>query len=97
MANDLGTGLVFRVADCGIHRVHAVGMEGCDVEMKDPMKDPVVAQLDAEYRMLRSELEREVNKFELMRKQFNKRSRNLADDITRKWLELQRAKQESRA
>ncbi len=67
------------------------------MEMKDPMKDPVVAQLDAEYRMLRSELEREVNKFELMRKQFNKRSRNLADDITRKWLELQRAKQESRA
>jgi hypothetical protein len=43
------------------------------------------------------ELEREVNKFELLRKQYNMRTRQLTDDITRKWFEVQRAKQESRA
>ena len=52
--------------------------------------DPYVQQLDAEYRMLKSELEREVNKFELLRKQYNMRTRQLTDDITRKWFELQR-------
>jgi len=56
-----------------------------------------VEQLDAEYRMLKVELEREVNKFELLRKQYNMRTRQLTDDITRKWFEVQRAKQESRA
>ncbi len=61
------------------------------------MTDPYVEQLDAEYRMLKVELEREVNKFELLRKQYNMRTRQLTDDITRKWFEVQRAKQESRA
>jgi len=61
------------------------------------MVDPYVEQLDAEYRMLKVELEREVNKFELLRKQYNMRTRQLTDDITRKWFEVQRAKQESRA
>lgn len=61
------------------------------------MPDPYVEQLDAEYRMLKAELEREVNTFELLRKQYNMRTRQLTDDITRKWFELQRAKQESRA
>jgi len=61
------------------------------------LTDPYVEQLDAEYRMLKVELEREVNKFELLRKQYNMRTRQLTDDITRKWFELQRAKQESRA
>lgn len=60
------------------------------------MANPYVEQLDAEYRMLRSELEREVNKFELYRKQYNKKIHELSSDITRKWFELQRAKQESR-
>jgi len=61
------------------------------------LTDPYVEQLDAEYRMLKVELEREVNKFELLRKQYNMRTRQLTDDITRKWFELQRAKQENRA
>ncbi len=61
------------------------------------LTDPYVEQLDAEYRMLKVELEREVNKFELLRKQYNMRTRQLTDDITRKWFEVQRAKQESRA
>jgi archaellum component FlaC len=69
-------------------------MEGCDMA---GMTDPYVEQLDAEYRMLKVELEREVNKFELLRKQYNMRTRQLTDDITRKWFEVQRAKQESRA
>jgi archaellum component FlaC len=61
------------------------------------LTNPYVEQLDAEYRMLKVELEREVNKFELLRKQYNMRTRQLTDDITRKWFEVQRAKQESRA
>jgi hypothetical protein len=62
-------------------------LEGCDMAR---VTDPYVQQLDAEYRMLKSELEREVNKFELLRKQYNMRTRQLTDDITRKWFELQR-------
>ena len=61
------------------------------------LTNPYVEQLDAEYRMLKVELEREVNKFELLRKQYNMRTRQLTDDITRKWFEVQRLKQESRA
>ncbi len=61
------------------------------------LTNPYVEQLDAEYRMLKVELEREVNKFELLRKQYNMRTRQLTDDITRKWFEVQRANQESRA
>jgi len=61
------------------------------------LTNPYVEQLNAEYRMLKVELEREVNKFELLRKQYNMRTRQLTDDITRKWFEVQRAKQESRA
>ena len=60
------------------------------------MADPYVEQLDAEYRMLKIELEREVNKYELYRKQYNKKIQELTSDITRKWFEVQRAKQESR-
>ena len=55
-----------------------------------------VESLDREYRFLKVELEREVNKFELLRTQYNIKARQLTDDITRKWFELQRAKQESR-
>ena len=60
------------------------------------MTDPYVEQLGAEYRMLKAELEREVNKYELYRKQYNKKIHELTSDITRKWFEVQRAKQESR-
>jgi hypothetical protein len=60
------------------------------------MADPYVEQLDAEYRMLKIELEREVNKYELYRKQYNKKIQELTSDITRKWFEVQRARQESR-
>lgn len=59
--------------------------------------DPYVEQLDAEYRALKIALEKEVNSFELLRNQHRRRTNILADDITRKWFELQRAKQESRA
>jgi hypothetical protein len=60
------------------------------------MTDPYVEQLDAEYRMLKAELEREVNAFELLRKQHTSRTNKLADDITRKFFELQTARLEAR-
>ena len=61
------------------------------------MADPYVEQLDSEYRFLKSELEKEVNGFELLHRQHKRRANRLADDISRTWLQLQRAKQESRA
>jgi hypothetical protein len=60
------------------------------------MTDPYVEQLDAEYRMLKAELEREVNAFDLLRKQHTSRTNKLADDITRKFFELQTARLEAR-
>ena len=60
------------------------------------MTDPYVEQLDAEYRMLKAELEREVNAFELLRKQHTSRTNKLADEITRKFFELQTARLEAR-
>ena len=60
------------------------------------MPDPYVEQLDSEYRMLKAELEREVNAFELLRKQHTSRTNKLADDITRKFFELQTARLEAR-
>ena len=67
-------------------------MEGSDMAQVNPY----VESLDREYRFLKAELEREVNKFELLRTQYNIKTRQLTDDITRKWFELQRAKQENR-
>jgi hypothetical protein len=60
------------------------------------MTDPYVEQLDAEYRMLKAELEREVNAFDLLRKQHTSRTNKLADEITRKFFELQTARLEAR-
>ena len=60
------------------------------------MTDPYVEQLDAEYRMLKAELEREINPFELLRKQHTSRTNKLADDIIRKFFELQTARLEAR-
>jgi hypothetical protein len=67
-------------------------MEGCNMEA---VKCPYVDQLTNEYRFLKVELEKEVNKFELIRKQYNMRTRELTDNITRKWFEVQRAQQEA--
>jgi len=58
--------------------------------------DPIVEQLDREYRFLRSELEKEVNRFETIRHQHTVKTNQLADDITRKFFELQNAKLEAR-
>lgn len=57
--------------------------------------NPYVDMLTSEYKFLRVELEKEVNRFELIRKQHNMRTRDLTDSITRKWFEVQRAKQEA--
>jgi hypothetical protein len=46
--------------------------------------------------MLKAELEREVNAFDLLRKQHTSRTNKLADDITRKFFELQTARLEAR-
>jgi hypothetical protein len=61
----------------------------------EAVKCPYVDQLTNEYRFLKVELEKEVNKFELIRKQYNMRTRELTDNITRKWFEVQRAQQEA--
>lgn len=51
-------------------------------------------QLYSEYRELKAQMEREVNAFELLRKQHNKKISDTADLLTRKYFEYQRAKQE---
>lgn len=56
------------------------------------MKDPYVEQLSAEYRFLKAELEKENNRFELIRKQHARTVSQLADDITRKFFEYQKAR-----
>jgi hypothetical protein len=61
----------------------------------EAVKCPYVDQLTNEYRFLKVELEKEVNRFELIRKQYNMRTRELTDNITRKWFEVQRAQQEA--
>lgn len=61
----------------------------------EAVKCSYVDQLTNEYRFLKVELEKEVNKFELIRKQYNMRTRELTDNITRKWFEVQRAQQEA--
>lgn len=67
-------------------------LEDCDMEQR---VNPYVDMLTSEYKFLRVELEKEVNRFELIRKQHNMRTRDLTDSITRKWFEVQRAKQEA--
>jgi len=60
------------------------------------MKDPYVEQLSAEYRFLKAELEKENNRFELIRKQHARTVSQLADDITKKFFELKQAEIKSR-
>lgn len=62
----------------------------------EQVKDPYVLKLELEYRFLKSELEKENNKFELIRKQHAKTVSQLADDITRKFFEYQNAKVEAK-
>jgi hypothetical protein len=68
-------------------------LEDCNM---DKVTDPYVEQLDSEYRFLKVELEKEVNKFELIRKQHTLKTNELADLLTRKFFELQTAKLEAR-
>ncbi len=60
------------------------------------MKDPYVEQLSAEYRFLKAELEKENNRFELIRKQHARTVSQLADDITRKFFEWKQSEIKSR-
>ena len=64
--------------------------------MEDQVKDPIVLQLELEYKFLKIELEKENNKFELIRKQHARTVSQLADDITRKFFEYQAAKIEAK-
>ena len=68
-------------------------LEGCDMER---VNDPYVLKLELEYKFLKTELEKENNKFELIRKQHSMTVSKLADDITRKFFEYQNAKVEAR-
>lgn len=60
------------------------------------LKDPTVLQLELEYRFLKAELEKENNKFDLIRKQHARTVSQLADEITRKFFEYQNAKVEAK-
>jgi len=60
------------------------------------LKDPIVLQLELEYRFLKAELEKENNKFDLIRKQHARTVSQLADEITRKFFEYQNAKVEAK-
>jgi len=58
----------------------------------EQVNDPIVLQLELEYKFLKVALEKENNKFELIRTQHSKTVSQLADDITRKFFEYQNAK-----
>lgn len=62
----------------------------------EQVKDPIVFQLELEYKFLKAELEKENNKFELIRNQHARTVSQLADDITRKFFEYQEAKIEAK-
>lgn len=64
--------------------------------MEDQVKDPIVLQLELEYKFLKAELEKENNKFELIRNQHARTVSQLANDITRKFFEYQNAKVEAK-
>lgn len=61
----------------------------------EQVKNTYVLQLELEYKFLKAELEKENNKFELIRKQHSMNVSALADDITRKFFEYQTAKREA--
>lgn len=53
------------------------------------VKDTYVLKLELEYKFLRAELEKENNKFDLIRKQHARTVSQLAEDISRKFFEYQ--------
>jgi hypothetical protein len=82
-----------RAATHGSHARNVLScMEGCNV---DKVNDPYVLKLELEYKFLRAELEKENNKFELIKKQHSMTVSELADDITRKFFEYQTAKRQA--
>jgi molecular chaperone GrpE (heat shock protein) len=58
------------------------------------MTDPYVDMLDAEYRELKAQLHRAAAKFEALQTQYRRESNQLADALTKKWVELQSRRQE---
>jgi len=56
------------------------------------MTDPNVDMLDAEYRELKAQLHRCAAKFEALQTQYRKESRQIADALNKKWIELQEAR-----
>lgn len=58
------------------------------------MNDPYVDMLDAEYRELKAQLHRCAAKFEALQTQYRRESNQIADAITKKWIELQNARGE---
>jgi len=76
----------------GVRLVHVHRMEDRDMEQ---VNDPIVLQLELEYKFLKIELEKENNKFELIRKQHARTVSELADDITKKFFEYQQARIEA--
>lgn len=88
--HDLGILLVHVAPHDGVRSVHVRSVEDCNVE--DQIKDPIVLHLELEYKFLKAELEKENNKFELIRNQHARTVGKLADEITRKFFEYQNAK-----
>jgi molecular chaperone GrpE (heat shock protein) len=58
------------------------------------MTDPYERMLDAEYRELKAQLHRAAAKFEALQTQYQKESTEIANALTRKWVELQHHRQE---
>jgi len=51
--------------------------------------------LEIEYKILKAQLEREINAFELLKTQHQKRVMDLSAKITNKWIELRNSKTEA--
>lgn len=86
----MGTVLVCVAPHAVVCGVHVRSVEDCNMAGLKIYSD----QLYSEYRELKAQMEREVNAFELLRKQHNKKISDTADLLTRKYFEYQRAKQE---
>ena len=90
----MGILLVHAPAHDGVCGVHVCSVEDCNME--NQVKDPIVLQLELEYKFLKAELEKENNKFELIRNQHARTVSQLADDITRKFFEWKQSEIKSR-
>ena len=58
------------------------------------MTDPYIDMHDAEYRELKAQLHRTAAKFEALQTQYRRESNQLANALTKKWVELQSRRQE---